>query len=205
MIHPTSIGRRDLIERAGGYDPNLLRCQDMDLWRKMSSFTTFANISEILYIYHVPEGKSLIEKLQFAQNYAFQVHYKYACQELGKAIDVSLYKNLWNIRFPLKNNSKDSVKDSEVFNAMGLILDLFREFQKRKLTNQELSFIVNDVWVWISKMISTSQNFLKYEDIFLEEGNSKILKKSKILNRIFWKSCFPPLFIKISKSTLHRN
>jgi glycosyltransferase involved in cell wall biosynthesis len=51
--HPTVMARRELVERAGGYDPAFDGAEDYELWTRLARVTRFANLPEPLLRYRV--------------------------------------------------------------------------------------------------------------------------------------------------------
>jgi glycosyltransferase involved in cell wall biosynthesis len=50
FVHSSVMARRDLVERAGGYDPTLPVAQDYDLWMRLARLTRLANLGEVLVV-----------------------------------------------------------------------------------------------------------------------------------------------------------
>ncbi|MDO8479949.1 MAG: glycosyltransferase [Candidatus Rokubacteria bacterium] len=50
FVHFSVMARRDVVERAGGYDPSFPVAQDYDLWMRVSGLTRLANLPEPLVI-----------------------------------------------------------------------------------------------------------------------------------------------------------
>lgn len=48
FVHSSIVMRRDLVERAGGYDAAFPVAQDYDLWLRLSELTRLANLSDVL-------------------------------------------------------------------------------------------------------------------------------------------------------------
>lgn len=53
MVHPTTMFRRDLAERVGGYDTELWTGQDYDFWARLLAHTRMANLPTDLILYRV--------------------------------------------------------------------------------------------------------------------------------------------------------
>ena len=51
FIHPSVLIRREFLNRSGGYDDRLWKCQDYDLWARMCCQATFHNLQEPLIRY----------------------------------------------------------------------------------------------------------------------------------------------------------
>ena len=57
LAHPTVMYKKDIILSVGGYNENLKRAQDYDLWIRLKGKATFANLDEVLldYTYKVKQ------------------------------------------------------------------------------------------------------------------------------------------------------
>jgi hypothetical protein len=51
LCHPAVMFRRDLVVSVGGYHPAFRHCEDLDLWLRLASVTTIANLPERLIRY----------------------------------------------------------------------------------------------------------------------------------------------------------
>jgi hypothetical protein len=49
--HPTAVFRRELLQRIGGYSPDVQAAEDFNLFRRLSRITHFTNVPEVLYLY----------------------------------------------------------------------------------------------------------------------------------------------------------
>jgi glycosyltransferase involved in cell wall biosynthesis len=59
LFHPTIMFRKTFIDAFGGYDEDLRRKEDLDLWGRAASTTTFHNLQRILLKYTVKNKKTL--------------------------------------------------------------------------------------------------------------------------------------------------
>lgn len=64
MSHPALVVGRPILQKAGGYNPELFSCADYDLLRRLSGVTRLANLPEILV------------KYRWADNYYSKLHQK---------------------------------------------------------------------------------------------------------------------------------
>jgi glycosyltransferase involved in cell wall biosynthesis len=62
FVHSSVMMRRDLVERAGGYDPGFPVAQDYDLWLRMSEITRMANLPEPLVTRRLVPGRVTAER-----------------------------------------------------------------------------------------------------------------------------------------------
>ena len=168
VIHSTSIGRRELIKEVGFYDGELLRCQDVDLMRKISITGTLANLHEILYTYRVRCGIDHKKMVKFAKPFAQFVHTKYMNDLLDHTFDKTHLDFIWSIRYPIKDEIPSSNIDVFLFDAVAVVFALYDKFRKvYELSADDLEFIQKDLLVWIAKISSISKNYSKILDILL--------------------------------------
>jgi glycosyltransferase involved in cell wall biosynthesis len=59
FFHPSVMIRREFLEHLGGYDPRLLRAQDLDLWLRGYRRFRYANLREPLIRYRIRHRQSL--------------------------------------------------------------------------------------------------------------------------------------------------
>ena len=57
FVHSSVVMRRQLVERAGGYDPAFDVAQDYDLWMQLSRLTRMANLPEPLVVRRLVPGR----------------------------------------------------------------------------------------------------------------------------------------------------
>jgi cellulose synthase/poly-beta-1,6-N-acetylglucosamine synthase-like glycosyltransferase len=62
FVHSSVIMRREVAERAGGYDASFAVAQDYDLWMRMSRWTRMANLGEPLVIRRLLLGRVTAER-----------------------------------------------------------------------------------------------------------------------------------------------
>ena len=48
IAHPTVMMRREIVERAGGYNSDMVHTEDYDLWRRLSGVTRLSNFQDVL-------------------------------------------------------------------------------------------------------------------------------------------------------------
>lgn len=62
FVHSSVVMRREVAERAGGYDASFAVAQDYDLWMRMSRWTRMANLGEPLVIRRLLPGRVTAER-----------------------------------------------------------------------------------------------------------------------------------------------
>jgi glycosyltransferase involved in cell wall biosynthesis len=62
FVHSSVMVRRDLLERAGGYDETLPVAQDYDLWMRLSRLTRLANLADVLVLRYAGAGRVSVER-----------------------------------------------------------------------------------------------------------------------------------------------
>lgn len=66
ILHPVSVYRKSVFERAGGYRTEFVATEDYDLWARMAELSDvrFANIPEVLARYRVYPGVQRVQQVQ---------------------------------------------------------------------------------------------------------------------------------------------
>lgn len=62
FVHSSVVVRREVAERAGGYDASFAVAQDYDLWMRMSRVTRLANLAEPLVVRRLIPGRVSAER-----------------------------------------------------------------------------------------------------------------------------------------------
>jgi glycosyltransferase involved in cell wall biosynthesis len=62
FVHSSVMVRRELLERAGGYDERLAVAQDYDLWMRLARLTGLANLSDVLVVRRLGGGRVSVER-----------------------------------------------------------------------------------------------------------------------------------------------
>lgn len=79
LIHPTAFMRREAVQ--DGYDENMMRSQDLDLWLRKLKKHEFAIYPEILLRYYIPEAgnaRKRVDKVKKYSQYGIKVLNKHA-------------------------------------------------------------------------------------------------------------------------------
>ena len=72
LIHPTVMFRKEVVQRAGGYNPKCIRTEDYELWLRLASFGEVDNLPEPILKYRVhpnqhTSGSAIISISEAAQ------------------------------------------------------------------------------------------------------------------------------------------
>jgi glycosyltransferase involved in cell wall biosynthesis len=62
FVHSSVMVRRELLERAGGYDERLAVAQDYDLWMRLARLTRMANLSDVLVVRRLGARRVSVER-----------------------------------------------------------------------------------------------------------------------------------------------
>ncbi len=71
VVHPTTLIKKELVIKCGGYDANFKAAQDFDLWSRMSLLTKIINTPELVLRYRVHSGSITSSRKGRQQMYAF--------------------------------------------------------------------------------------------------------------------------------------
>ena len=135
IAHPTVMMRPRVIRQAGGYDPDLERSQDYDLWWRIGSIGRLANLNEI-HVYFRKHANQVTSAYQDKQFYSgLSVDQKYVSNLLGKPVSDDIIQLLYTQKCSSMN---DVILISE---ATLEILDVYRRTLKSKKHKQ---FITQD-------------------------------------------------------------
>ena len=62
FVHSSVMLRRDLLDKAGGYDETFPVAQDYDLWMRLARLTRMANLADVLVLRSVGAGRVSVER-----------------------------------------------------------------------------------------------------------------------------------------------
>lgn len=82
FAHPTVMFRKKVFEEFGGYDPDMIPCEDIDLWFKIGSKYDFGNIPKTLLRYYISEGSGSHYNLRNTELIGFKIKLN-AIKKLG--------------------------------------------------------------------------------------------------------------------------
>jgi glycosyltransferase involved in cell wall biosynthesis len=85
FAHPSVTFRKSIFEEFGGYDPQMVPCEDIDLWFKIGSKYEFANIAKTLIKYRLIFASNSHKKLKRLELLGFKIKIK-AIREYGYEI-----------------------------------------------------------------------------------------------------------------------
>lgn len=94
FAHPTVMFRKKVFEELGGYDPNMIPCEDIDFWFKIGVKYDFGNIPRTLLRYTVLQSSGSHYNLRKTELIGFKIKLK-AISELGYR--PNLYDIVYNL------------------------------------------------------------------------------------------------------------
>ena len=127
LANPTTIFKRELIDKYGNYDENCSFGEDYDLWlRFYSKGAKFSGVSEVLYYYRQHSGqskytrtketlrKTIYVKLKSKKKYGLKFGVGDWCRLICEFVLLALVpKRLILLLFYLQNNSKKRVESND--------------------------------------------------------------------------------------------
>ncbi len=140
FVHATTIGRKDAILKAGGYNPNYRKYEDVDLWRRLIFLGNCANLPDILYTYRKPPKTFAVSTKEIVTS----VHQAYLKDLTNReeAIDV-FYKLIFETNQP---------STSDAMRIIGMLVDVFLALEKRGwLIETDYPYIEAEFWKMISQ------------------------------------------------------
>lgn len=144
LINGSTMGYRENYIRAGKYDIQKTRSQDMDIWFRMTPFARFGCVPEILYSYRVDDSRP-ISFYNEAIVHTFDVHREYIQSVLGESIDERIFSIFMKTSYP------DRVQLPELdtillANSVEVLFRLYRTFiTMNEFSSQEISEIADEV------------------------------------------------------------
>jgi glycosyltransferase involved in cell wall biosynthesis len=193
FIHSSTMGYRNLFEKAGGYDPSFVRSQDMDLWVRMAKITKFANLPDVLFTYRVGAQRPPKLLRQWSQ-YAVRVHFQHMSNLLGFKISE---KTGMIILKSVSDRHSDTIPSSyeEVLEAINNLMLIYKHLQRDVgLTPEEESFIQQDLSIIISTILYL------YPDYLSDFMNSNIFP---YIGAAYWRKKIPGGLWRIPFAMLH--
>lgn len=164
FIHPTVMMRTDLV-RNHKYDINSRTGEDWLLWRTLSPYTNFANISKILLYYRISSNNSIqkagkiktIESRRYAAEKAFQesglppclkpTYIKFSCQE---KISITEYETLFESLYNLKELKRSRFYLMEYYQKNIVKYSIDRLFRNR--------FIIKNPFLYLTVLSNSAKN-----------------------------------------------
>lgn len=99
IIHPTVLVKKELFTTGGGYKPEFLYSEDYELWSRLFSLTSVANIPEPLLQYRKHSTSVCNTKQERQRDLVLHIMAVQVAQLLNRKIDPSSLKGLWNCSF----------------------------------------------------------------------------------------------------------
>lgn len=99
LAHPTVMMRRQVVERAGGYDSSMVHAEDYDLWRRLSGVTRLANLQDVLLQLRLHEANvSMVHASEQRRN-AVRISGLMISYILGEEAPAGTVQRLWDQEF----------------------------------------------------------------------------------------------------------
>jgi len=151
IAHPTVMMRTRVVRQAGGYDPELERSQDYDLWWRISSIGRLANLDEIYVQFrkHANQVTSIYQSGQF--DAGLGINQQHLSELLGKRVTEDTIRKLWRKEiFSLDDALSVSQLIFEVFYMMDSTKK--SKAQKQIITYDTLSMILPILLPYLTKI-----------------------------------------------------
>jgi glycosyltransferase involved in cell wall biosynthesis len=99
IAHPTVMMRREVVERVGGYNPNMVTAQDYDLWRRLSGVTRLSNLQDVLLSLRKHEAS--MRKIHLAEHRRNRIRISRLMMSeiLGEDVPSDVVQHLWSKEF----------------------------------------------------------------------------------------------------------
>lgn len=99
IAHPTVMMRREVVERVGGYNSDLVTAEDYDLWRRLSGVTRLFNLQDVL-LYLRDHGASVRKRHRTEhQHNRIRVSRLMVSEVLGEDVPARVVQGLWSKEF----------------------------------------------------------------------------------------------------------
>ncbi len=130
LVHPSVMMRRAVLNRIGGYDPEINLAQDYDLWTRASRVTRLANLCNVLLQYRVWDSSISGQRAQHQEQAAQKLIRRNIAYWLG--IDAS--ENTVAIMRHVHNRAWGTrpANISQIRQTAALIHQLYRRYSKKK-------------------------------------------------------------------------
>jgi glycosyltransferase involved in cell wall biosynthesis len=180
IINPTVMMRKDIVLQAGGYDMEMRKCEDYNLWQRLFAITQFSNLQDILFSLRKHESNlSTVNPLE-EMSFSIQVSRTMISGILKKVVPLSVVQYIWR-------NGERSASNASV--SAELIYELYKAFvSKYNVSNSEKGIIRKDA---AGRIYALGRPWLKNIIIW------------KLLIKAFYID--PSLFMKIVKRYFFQN
>lgn len=98
IVHPSVIMRREIIERAGGYNPDMKHAEDYDLWRRLSGLTRLSNLQDVLFCLRKHDANVSILNPPEERRFSVQVSRQMISHILNEDVPAVTVQCLWDSR-----------------------------------------------------------------------------------------------------------
>jgi glycosyltransferase involved in cell wall biosynthesis/SAM-dependent methyltransferase len=154
IAHPSVMMRGVAVKQVGGYNTELIRTQDYDLWWRLSVKYQLANLSDILVL--LRQHSRQISKVNLSEQFEFglKINQKHLSSLFGHEISEAVIRNLWTNKYP-------TVEDALLSGQ--LVLNCFHKTRKGFQSRRSLHLMVQDATFKIHAII---RPFLKKPKIW---------------------------------------
>lgn len=122
--HTTTMGKRRLFEKIGGYPNEFPVNEDILLWMKMANYgARFANTHEKLVYYRVNEAPYHYILHRFISKY---LHREFISRFLGWKIPVGLFDIIWS--GVISNGALNSASSTNITDAIEILIKLYTKY-----------------------------------------------------------------------------
>jgi glycosyltransferase involved in cell wall biosynthesis len=153
--HPSVMARRQLMEQASGYRPDLKTAQDYDLWQRLSSVTRLANLPDVLLYLRKHDASVTQLRLTEQCENSMGASRRMIAQILGEDVDGDVVRWLWDL---------EHVTPESVRQTAGLIHRLSRAAtSSSRISDQEKHLIRKDA---AQRLITLIQSDVRRADFW---------------------------------------
>jgi glycosyltransferase involved in cell wall biosynthesis len=140
LAHPAVMMRRELLERVGGYNPDMVHSEDYELWSRLCGLTRMSNLRDTLFYLRKHESNLTMvpRHIELQIRNGMAINQRVLSEVLGEEIPIELIHLLYTLEFKTLG---------EVGKVVGLVYRIYRAIvadrtlsttEKRKIRNDAL-------------------------------------------------------------------
>ncbi len=101
FAHPAVVMRRELFERVGGYNPDMVHSEDYELWRRLCGLTRLSNLKEVLFCLrkHETNITRIPRHIELQIKNGIRINQQMVSEVLGEEIPIELVQLLYTLEF----------------------------------------------------------------------------------------------------------
>jgi glycosyltransferase involved in cell wall biosynthesis len=128
FAHPSVVMRRELLERVGRYNPDMLHSEDYELWSRLCGLTRLSNLRDVLFYLRKHESNvtRVPQHIELQIKNGMRINQQMLSEVLGEEIPIELIQLLYTLEFKTLG---------EVRRVVGLIYRIY----KAVITDRTLS------------------------------------------------------------------